>query len=815
MALLRASPSNRLTALGTAFLNDCTTADQPFILVLDDYHVISQPAVHQAVGFLLDNLPPQIHLAITSRIEPLLPLPRLRAAGHMTEIRAADLRFDQAETAEFLKRMVGLELSDEQVSALDRRVEGWPAGLQMVAISILGRRQTSKVSELVEDFAGSRRYIFDYLVDEVLNQLEPDVQSFLLQTSLLDQLHPSLCDAVTGTTDSIQILHDLEQRNLFIFPLADDRSWFRYHQLFAELLKQRLNRSRPDLIDELHLRASRWYENNDYPDDAVRHAIEGHCDHRAAGLVERYCTAWLGHSNLHMTKRSLEMLSNGQIRRRPQLGILSAWSLALTNQLDQAESRLNDAEQRLAHARVDPEVVNQWDLSEPTEDLARMEGEIETCRAVLARADGDVERMVQHLDRALSLLPDNAVAQRGTALLYQGFADWMADNGEKALANFAAAIEAGETARRPYTVLSATSAAGRLLLERGSLAEAEAYFQTAFRLGWQRGEETGVVPPVVAEAHTGLGKLALEHNDLSSARHHLEQALRRLEPLGVTEDMVDASLAMARLLRAEGSPDAAADLLAKLGSALNSAEAAPLLVNRVGTFALEVQARDRLTDAGRVDHRLIGRHLAPDADGSEPILYLQEEELVGVARLKIADGDYDGALGLLERLDDATRRAGRLDRLIRVLLLKALAWNAQRQPARALSAVDEALALGEPSGYVGVFLIESDWLGELLTRLPRTSYRDDLLAEMDSSPTTNVQDERIVAPLPPKVVDQLSARELDVLRLLATHLSGPEIAGELYVSANTLKSHTRSIYRKLGVNKRRDAVTEARRIGLL
>ena len=812
--LLDSSPSAPLTALATALINDCTTAAEPFILVLDDYHVIGDTEIHDAVTFLIDNLPPQVHLAIASRTEPVLPLPRLRADGQITEVRAADLRFDPVESATFLEQMAGHRLAEDQLIALDRRVEGWPAGLQMAAISIRDIDEKSEIAELVDDFAASRRYIFDYLVDEVLIQRPSEVQAFLLRTSLLERLNPSLCDATTDRSDSAEVLRDLEDRNIFLFPLDTDHSWFRYHHLFAELLRRRLRQADPDLVEEIHLRASRWFEDNGYPDDAIHHALEGRHHDRAARLCRVFGTRWLGQSNIHKAKRWLEMLPVDQIERRPRLGILYAWALVLTNELAKAEECLRNAERRLDEAESRPQMIDEWALPDPAADLRRMEGEIATCRAVLARANGDVSGIHDHVKRALSLLADDAVAQRGTALLYLGFAEWMAGNGESALAAFDAAVEAAQAARRPYTAVSATTAGGRLHMERGELGEAAASFQTAFRLAERHTEETGVVLPIVAEAHTGLAKLAYERDDMASAWAHLEQALLRLEPLGVTEDWVDACLLQARLLWVANDRPASRDHMRAVASAVEKAEMAPILQGRIRTQELDFRVRERAD--GHDEHtNTVDGNPRTDGNHSTTITNLQEEELPVVARWKIVTGAIDDALDLLGRLDDVTRSGGRVDRLIKVLLLKSMALRTRTDVDTALTPLNEALALGAPAGYLRTFLNESEWLRELLPVVSRSPYRDRLLARMERATIETGRHPRPAGDRATIRRADLSDRELDVLRLLATHLSGPEIATELYVSTNTLKSHTRSIYRKLGVGKRSEAVSKARATGLI
>ena len=811
--LLKLSQAASVKALSTALINDCATAQAPFILVLDDYHLINEADIHEAMSFILDNLPPQLRLVIASRTDPLLPLPRLRARGQLTEIRTDDLRFSASESASFLEDVASMRISPQQLQALENRTEGWAAGLQMAALSMQGLAGEAEISTFINAFTASHRFIFDYLVDEVLHQRPAQTRSFLLQTSLLDRFNASLCSAVTGNPESQAILEALEKANLFLFPLDSNRQWYRYHHLFAELLRHRLTQNNPAQVPDLHQRASLWYEGNGFAEQAIHHALEGELMTRAAQLCERYGAHWLAQSRLHKAKRWLDALPSNLIHGRPALAIMYAWILALTNQLDAIEPILAAAEAALQAAEQDAAIYDEWDLVDPAQQTDTLKGHLATCRAVIARANGDIDGMIGHLEFALAALPEDALEQRGIALLYQGFARWMAGKLAAALNSFASSLAAGQASGRIYTAISATTAMGRMGIEMGTLHEAEACFQRGLQLATQYTEQTGSLTPVVAEAYTGLAKLAYERNNLAAASENVRLAIEMIEPLGVTEDLVDALLAQARIQWAMKLPQETALTLQRAAELVEAAHVAPALQKIVAAQRAWYWSRD--PDLSAVNRARLDRWAqaqATELASREAVSLPRERELASYASWLIQAEDNSAALALLGQLERMVKQAGKTGRLIQLMLLQAQAHLAQNAPQKACDLLADCLNLAETAGFVRTLVDETSWLLPLLEQLPANGYRRRLIALCYEE--VGVDPGRVL-PYDNRRTDALSERELEVLQLLATHLSGPEIASRLHISQNTFKTHTKNIYSKLQVRSRNRAVVRARELGLL
>ncbi len=809
------------TAL-TAIVNDVARAaeDTPgthWVLVLDDYHVISASDVHEAMSFLVDHLPPRLHLLMATRSDPPLALPRLRGRGELTEIRAADLRFTPPEAREFLNQVMGLDLSTDNVTALEERTEGWIAGLQLAGLSLRGIPERDDVSDFIDAFTGSNRFVIDYLADEVLARQPDEVRDFLLRTAVLDRLSGGLCDAVTGGDDSGRTLADLERANLFLVPLDDQRSWYRYHHLFADVLAARLLAEHPEEVSELHRRASAWYAAHHLTVEAVGHALAAEDFDRAAHLMEEalpetrrarrdgLLLAWIG------------ALPESVVRRSPVLSILSAWSQLMSGDLEAMERRLDDAEAALAAGEQDQGLARAW---ADTEDLRTAPATISVYRASLAQARGDVTGTVRHARRALDLAGPDDHFIRGAGGGYLGLAAWAAGDVTAALDTFGAAVRSLHAAGNLVDELDTTVVLADMWLASGRPKRARRLYERALHTATAGGEP---YPRATADLHVGLAELDRELDDLPSAEAHLETARVLGERASITESRHRWYVAMAQLRAASGDFDTAMQLLDQ-AEALFRRGFYPDLRPIAATRARVQIAHGALAAAAEWARE---RNVTPTAAAS----YLHEHELLTLVRLLLArhrqrkDPDdaretslLDGALVLLDRLL-ADAEPDRHGSVIEVGMLQALTHDAHGRREQALAVLDRAFAQApEPESYVRLFLDEGDPMLALLhgARNSGAGEHDALRQHarriLDAADNSQRAARRIDQDALP---DPLSDRELDVLRLLESDLTGPEIARELYVTLNTLRTHTKRIFTKLDANTRAAAVRRAHERGLL
>ena len=811
----------------TALLNEITTIPDNFILVLDDYHVIdakpvdASTSVDGALAFLLEHLPPQLHLVIATREDPNLPLARLRVRSQLTELRVTDLRFIPPEAAEFLNQVMGLNLSAEEVASLETRTEGWIAGLQLAALSM---REREDVPGFIRAFAGNNRYIVDYLVEEVLQRQPEHVRSFLLQTSILDTLSGPLCDAVrfgtadtpsssegtavTGQEDGRGMLEVLERGNLFVVPLDDKRHWYRYHQLFADVLHAHLMEEQPDQVFALHRRASEWYEQNGSPSDAIRHALVAEDFERAAGLVELAWPAmdrsfqlatWLGWG---------KALPDELVRARPVLCVGYAWALLNGGEFEAAEARLLDAEHWL-----EPTADMSEQMDEPPTKMVVVDEEqfrslpvsLASARAYLAQALGDVPGTVKYSRRALDLIPEGDYFARGRAAVLLGLAQWTYGDLEAAHRSFADAMTSFQMAGNILYAISFTFVLADIRMAQGRLHEAISTYEQSLHLAREHGD-----PALqgTADLYTGLSELHCEQGDLETARQHLLK-IGELGELGNVY-LYRWYLAQARLKKAQGDLDGALDLLQE---AERQYLRGPIPdVRPVAALKTQVWVtQGRLTEALGWARE---RGLSVDDDLS----YLREFEHITLARVLIAQYKSDRvensiheAMVLLERLLQAAEEDARMGSAIEILALQALAHHAQGDIPRALASLERALTLAEPEGYVRIFVDEGPPMAALLREAAKhgtaPNYVSQLRGVFGKAEGTT--------PVTQLFFEPLSKRELEVLGLLGTELSGPEIARELMVSLTTIRTHTQNIYSKLGVNNRRAAVRRAEELDLL
>ncbi|HEX9036958.1 MAG TPA: LuxR C-terminal-related transcriptional regulator [Ktedonobacterales bacterium] len=812
---LQSSPPLATEAILTALLNDLAILQDPFVLVLDDYHMIAAAPVDRALDYLVEHLPPHVHLVIATREDPRLPLARLRARDHLTELRAADWRFTSSETATFLSQAMGLTLTADDIARLLDRTEGWITGLQLAALSLQGR---PGASEFIQAFAGNHRYIVDYLVEEVLRRQPEPIRNFLLQTAILDRLTGSLCDAVTCQEGGSARLEALERGDLFVVPLDDQRRWYRYQHLFAEMLAGRLLVEQPEQMATLHQRASVWYERHGGTADAIRHALASEDFERAANLIELAVPA------MHRNKQEatllgwLKALPNAMVHLRPVLSVGYAWALLARGELEAAGVRLREAERWLdttmEAADTDaPVVVNH-------EEFRRLPALISVHRAAHAQAVGDVSSAVKYARRALDLVSSDHELGRGAATALLGLASWAGGDLETAYLMFADGMASVQRAGNLADVIGGAIALAEIRIAQGRLHEAMRIYERALQLTTEPGARGATALRGTADLYVGMSELYREHDDLHAAMQFLRRGQELGERNGVPQNQYRWRVTMARIQEAQGDLDGALDLL-------NEAER--VYVRDFFPTARPVGAhRARLwVKQGRVGEAL-GWARERGMDTSDDLSYLREFEHITLAWALLTRYQSDGVdrslrevLGLLERLLNAADAGGRTGSVIEILILLALAQHAQGDIRVALLPLQRALSLAEPEGCVRTFVDLGPEVARLLreatAREIRPAYAGRLLAAFGSEREQDARE----PPLPSASstrrapIEPLTRRELDVLRLLRTDLSGPEIAAALVIALSTVHTHTKSIYSKLNVTNRRAAVKRAAELQVL
>ena len=780
LALLQSPQPPPLESTLTALLNDVTTIPGDFVLVLDDYHVLDARPVDDALAFLVEHLPPQVHLVIATREDPALPLARLRARSQLTELRAADLRFTPSEAADFLNQVMDLDLSAEEVAALETRTEGWIAGLQLAAISMQGRED---VAGFISSFAGSNRFVLDYLLEEVLQRQPERVQTFLLRTSILDRLCGPLCDAVMldASASGQETLEFLERANLFIVPLDNERRWYRYHHLFAELLRQRLRQSAVSSggVDEDHIRASEWYQASGLEIEAFQHAAAGHDVERAERLIEGNGMPLAFRGALDPILHWLGSLPTTVLDARPSLRVTHAQVLLASGQMADIEARLQAAERALQDAGTD----------DRSRDLV---GRIASLWAMLALTRHDAETIISQSRRALEYLHPDNLPFRTSTVYKLGYAYELQGNRAEARRAYTEAISMSQATGNKVNDIMASIGLGVIQEMDNQLDLAVETFQHAVELA------AGLPFPVVCGAHLGLAGVLYQWNDLDAAEQSWQRSVLLARQIANTDRPVACQVFLARLKLARGDAAGAAAILAEADQAVSQHD-----------FVLQVPE----VAAARV------LTLLQQGDVAAAAHVAQAHDLpLSQARVHLAQGDPTAALAVLEPYRRRVEERAWADEQLKALVLLAVALDAHGERARAVEVLDEALALAEPGGFIRLFVDEGAPMARLLyeacSRGVHAAYVRQLLAafpvdgtDEDVPPTTPAAGTRLAEPL--------SARELEVLPLIADGLTNQEIAVRLYLSLHTVKAHARNIYAKLGVSSRTQAVAKGRALGLL
>lgn len=774
-------------------INEVAEHATPFVLVLDDFHLIHNQRILEMLTFLLEHMPPSMHLALLSRTDPPFPLSRLRARDQIVDIRADQLRFNLDEIAIFLNEAMGLRLSADDIAALEARTEGWIAGLQLAALSMQGSQDNHR---FVTAFAGSHRYIMDYLAEEALNAQPDEVRSFLLQTSILDRMCGSLCDAVVEVDGAERsngqlMLEALEHMNLFVVPLDNEQHWYRYHHLFADVLNRQLEKQFPHQLYDLHHRASQWYERNGFVSEAIRHTLAAGDQDFAIQLIED------NGCQLMMRGEGFTLLNwieavEAHSEDRPWFAILKAWAFALNGYLDRVESALRPVDRF---------------VSSPTPNLKMkiMLGSMAAVRAYLANMRGDSDQAIAFAQQALGYLPDRvpfARSLRSLATSILGDASWLNGDLETAREAYMEAVRIGRAAGNIHLTIIANSHIAETLIEQGQLHAAARTFAESLKMATG---QNGEASPLAARVHAGLSQISYEWNHLEAVTRHVHQCIELSRQWESIEFQAVSYVMLARLEQAQCHPEKAKDAM----RIADDLEGSYPLAHRHSIWVRSALACLWIAQGNPERAASFLQKDGVEMDGE--ISYLRAPESLVLLHLLLFQTDYDALLKLSQRLLQRAEAAKRMGQVIEILVLQALAFQGKAEMDQALAALGKALSLAQSEGYVRIFLDEGTAMAKLLHQARahriQAGYAAELLDAMGESVSA------IQAPAQ-SLIEPLTVRELEVMRLIEAGHSNQEIASKLVVSIPTVKRHISNIYAKLGAKSRTQAVSLGKELRL-
>jgi ATP/maltotriose-dependent transcriptional regulator MalT len=792
----------------TALLNELESGSGSLALVLDDYHAIESPSVHDDVAFLLGNLPPQLHVVIATRADPPLPLARLRARGHLAELREADLRFTAEEASALLTDVWHLDLSEEEVATLEGRTEGWAVGLQLAALSLIERPDHEA---FLAGFTGTHRYVLDYLSEEVLERQPDEVRRFLLDTSILERLSSLLCNAVTGRINSQEMLERIERANLFLIPLDDERRWYRFHHLFRDVLRARLRRETSDRTPELHRRAAAWCEQHGLLDEAIHHALASGDSRWATRLVEEHLDEHLRRGEERILARWLSVLPEETVRSVPALCLAQAWMEFDTGRLDLVEQLVDHAERSF-----DPRTEGK-SARLPTIGgmVAEVPAAIALMRAIVEAVRGDSEGTARQARSALALTGEDEHGPRYLARWCLAYADWMGGRLEEAERAFARVVVEGRATPDFYPVMSIGSTLGRLQRARGKLGAALHTYREGLRFVTESGRLSA---DHAGESHVGIAEVLYERDQLDDALRHVTEGIELSRRARVYWETGRGLSTLAWIRHARGDAAGALDAMNEGYRTYPSDEAS-------GIFNPAPFERARLMVAQGRTAEALGWTKQRELQDTDEVSYPREPEYLVLARVLLARSEPERALSLLERLGALAASQGRGGSLIQIGVLRSLALRAAGDHEGALSALAEVLSLARPEGYVRVFADEGAPMASLLRSLigrrrgngavaipvPTREHLNKVIMAFGSAE----KDRGSAAAADSGLIQPLTNRELEVLHLLAVGRRNVDIARELVVTTETVKKHVSHILEKLGASSRTQAVAHARDLGLI
>lgn len=802
LTMLRSPQQPPIESIMANLIKEISDIPHECVLILDDYHSIDSKQIHNIVEFLLDHLPVQLHLVIATRVDPLLPLARLRVRNQLNEFRAFDLSFTMNETSVFFNQMMNLELSSDEISILESRTEGWIAGLQLAALSI---QKVNNIQAFIKSFAGNDRHIVDYLAEEVLNLQPQHIRSFLLQTSILNRLSGPLCDFVTEKKDSQKILNELERANLFIVPLDNNRYWYRYHHLFADLLRQQLHQAEGDHVLELHRRASIWCSQNGLEDEAIDHALAAQDFEWVALLIGNQADA-IWERGEHTKFRSwIERLPDDLVLSNPKLSILHAESLMIRWRIDGAEQSLQAAEQAFnpsTDRTTETSLIERDQMS--SSDRIMMRGRVAVNRALIASFREDVPGIIQHANQALECLPEQELTWRSTVAIVLG--DAHSIKGDLVAAHRAQleALEVCKVSGNPFLFLIANVNLAVTMRQQGQLQQTLNICQQQVQFA----SENEMSQTVVVGWFLSIwGEVLAELNDLNGAIDNARKGVELTERSGDAGGMLCQSyLCLLRILFSKGNMADAKEIIQKLENIARESSVPTKITSATEAWKARIWlAQDKLDPATQWV-----RKRGLDIDGELP--FLHEDENVVLARILIAQGRLDESTRLQQRLHESTEAGGRTTRVIEIWLLQALTFQADGDRTQAMAALNQALTLAEPENYIRIFIDEGPPMAKLLEQILKAktdvpqAYVKKLLSAFRLNKLIETDD---------GLVERLSERELEVLRLIAAGLSSMKITEELFISLSTVKTHISNIYSKLDVHSRTEAIVKAKKLFLL
>ncbi len=811
-AALEESPSPHYETLLAKLVSEIERLPGKSIIVLEDYHLIKSKPIHDVLNFLIEYLPPTVHLVITGRTDPPLPIARLRVRGEVNEVRTSELRFSQKEVAAFLNDLMGFDLSADGIAAMEARTEGWVASLKLAALSMQGRDDWHA---FIAEFSGSHRYVIDYLVDEVMARQPEEVQTFLRRTSILERFCAPLCEYVGGSVD-IDIIAYLDRSNLFLIPLDDHREWYRYHHLFADFLRQILRETEPDRISDLHRRASQWFENEGLVDEAIQHALAAGDLDSAVRLVDQVAADLLVRREPNKLLSLMQQLPSDRCQDYPVLCIWHAWALLFLGQLEAVEPILRLAETNRNKAPGIP-----------------ISGYITTVRAYLANYRGDLLKSKNLTEQALEEMSEESPDRttlifQGSAVIWLGVNHRLLGNLDQARQLFMEAATLNQKADNFYAALASFEQLAKLAFIRGLLHQALDLYRSGLKLAQNWMTKQGKLQmSLIATAgpQLGLGTVLYQLNDLDGAEAHIQRSADLFE-LGELWGRINSYTMLAYLKHAKGEFETSAELLGKalaiekyLVVRQSKTSDLPCLTKLAILLSRARPAMSHLvTDASQRVEKL-GVHANDEVDFTSPADYPREFDYSELACALIAEDRAAEALPLLTRLLEAAITMERHGDEIRYLVMIALAQHALGNTQTALDFLGRALTQAEPQGYVRLFVDEGFPMAELLSfAIPQNiapDYASKLLAAFPENVLSAAPNVKELTAKTQLLVETLSQREIEVLRLITEGYKYKEIAERLVVSINTVRHHTRNVYGKLEVNNRTQAIGKAKELNLL
>ena len=812
LSLLQSPQPPPLESMLTTVINRLAALHRELVLILDDYHVITANPIHASITFLLDHMPTRLHLIIATRADPPLPLARLRSKGQLVEIRSTDLRFTREEATSFLSQTSGVEFSTEVITALETRTEGWIAGLQLAALSLQGRQD---IAHFIQAFTGSHRFIVDYLTQEVLMRQPTDVQNFLLQTAILERLCGPLCEAVTDKPDGQAMLERLEEANLFLLPLDDERQWYRYHQLFAEMLRQRLQRAQPDRVAQLHQRASAWYAQHELIREAVYHALAAADFAQAAQLIEQAFNALVRRGEIATLQHWAAALPDELVRSNIELSVLQGWLLFVSGKHDAAELHLQDIERTFGINLVADEHSEQETIPSEVESQAAIKGRIAAIRASIAVTRGDIPRTIALSRLALEYLPKENIS-RAYAAWYLGRAYWLSGDVSAASIALMEASHICWEVDHLYTVFMVTHDLAHVQKLQGQLYQADQTYRQALQQAIARGGDL----PAVGPAYVGRGNLEYEWNHLDAATSLLQEGIKLCERTGNGRAILQAHITLAFIKQAQGDTDGASAIrqqVAQLTERQHLSQHRNAQVEAYWAW-LSLMQGDEATVVRWLQH--CGLSL------DQKVSHLREREYLTLVRVLISQRRLNEAKQWLAMLLQLAEAQGRTGSVIEILMLQAETLHASGEVKRATEQLSRVLPLAEPEGYIRLFVDEGTPIAQLLVQMRyrtptgqpvSTDYRDHLLALLGGMQNEDVSHKAFAVPGPGsyQLIEPLSERELKVLRLIVAGYSNREIADRLVVAVSTVKWYVNAIYGKLQVESRTKAIARVRELNIV